>query len=125
MAAGTTNKLLLLLPLVSAGCMWNTNTAVGACRAYRYTLNSCLMDYNAQRAEGEAAAELMEREACDEYIDFGDDLTLLSDELIDDLEAFTANGFNCGREIVQSMDCSEGVDVSVVLGSLGDCDFGD
>ncbi len=118
-------KLLLLLPLASAGCMWNTNTAVGACRAYRYTLNTCLQEYNAHLEEGAVEAELMEREACDDYIDFGDDLTLLSDEVIDDLEALTADGFNCAREVVQELDCAEGVDAGVILGAIGDCDFGD
>ena len=120
------NKLLVLLPLVVSGCAWNTNTAVGACRAYRYTLNTCLTEYNASRDDGEPEAELLDRDECDEYIRFGEDLEdILAKDLIDELESLTADGFNCAREIVLEQDCSDGLDVGDALDALGDCDFGD
>ncbi len=101
-----------VLTLAACGEVYDTTTGLGACMAYMEAYNACVSQVG--NPGGLGTMDGLEESFCEMY-----------DETLEDFDAEAAAdavvAFNCTREMIESIDCSDPLSFPDVFTGMEDC----
>lgn len=101
-----------VLSLAACGEVHDTTTGLGACMAYLDAYNVCVSQVG--NPSGLGSFDALEDAFCETY-------DVAAEELDADADAAAAEMFNCTREMIEAIDCSDPITFVEVFTALEDC----